>query len=321
MNSALGHAVNIGSVLLSILLLWKGADWLVEGASRIARRFNISELVIGLTLVAMGTSAPEFAVSINAALAGQSDISVGNIVGSNVFNLGFILGSCALIRPISTSRPLVYRDGGFLLLITLALLAFLYNLSLSRWEGAVLLALLVGYGILLWSRRTSLEEVEVPEEGAQNTSTAKDSAWVVVGLAMVVGGAELLVYGASGVARAFGMSDWAIGVTVVAAGTSAPEVVTSLTAALKDKHGISAGGLIGSDIFNVLGVLGLAACIRPLNMAPAGRESLILLVGMVALTVVFMRSGWRLSRTEGALLLVIAAIRWGADIMDVSLLS
>ncbi len=319
------------AVIASILLLWKGADALVDAAARIARRFNVSELVIGLTLVAAGTSAPEFAVSINAAIAGQADISVGNIVGSNIFNLGLILGLAAMIRPMLTSRALVYRDGLFLVGVTIVVATFLTDLELSRAEGIAMVAMLLAYlGALFWKRSSGMTDAELAEAGVDSDDAEEkldpstkaqifDFGIVGISLGVVVGGSQLLVYGASGIATAFGMSDWAIAVTVVAAGTSAPELVTSLTAVLKDKHGISAGGLIGSDIYNLLGVLGIASIIRPLSIDSFAKGSVYVLVGAVILVVIFMRSGWKVRRSEGALLVVIAAIRWWADLSHISL--
>ena len=304
------------AVIGATLLLWRGADTMVDAVAHIARVHNISELVIGLTLVAFGTSAPEMAVSIGAALNGQADISVGNIVGSNIFNLGIILGGCAAIRPILTSRTLVYRDGIFLLAITLALGAFISDFTLSRIEGITMFALLAAYlGFLFWRK----EPFEGEAQAHDDVWLAKKSMWVsyavaFAGLLMILLGSKLLVFGASGMARAFGLSDWVIAVTIVAAGTSAPEVVTSLTAAFKGHHGISAGGLIGSDLFNLLGVLGVAAMINPLTIASAGQSSVYVLIGMVAVVIIFMRSGWRVSRPEGLILLSVNLFRWWFDI-------
>jgi len=296
-------------IAASILGLGWGAVWLVESAARIAKRLGLSELVIGLTVVAIGTSAPEFAVTVGAALKGQADIAVGNVVGSNIFNLGFILGGVALVRAIATSRTLVVRDGGVLIGATLLLVLFLRDLTLARWEGLILMILLVAYIGFLIHRREPLEE---------ELSTGEFHWYEIVrllaGLGLVVVGGHFLVEAASGLARSFGVSEWVIGVTIVAAGTSAPELATSLVAVIRGRHGISAGNLIGSDIFNLLGVLGLAAALRPLTVDASAYGSLWLLAAMVVLVVVFlMRTGWRISRWEGALLIVINLIRWIAD--------
>lgn len=308
--SVLSWLANASGLLAAIVLLWKGADWFVDAAVRIARRFRVSDLVIGLTLVGLGTSAPEFAVSIGAALTERANISVANVVGSNVFNLGFILGGCALIAPIVTSRTLVFRDGVFLLAVTLLLAWFIRDLRFARYEGIILMSLLAAYIVFLFVRREPLDQAQTEESPAGWV----DGIWAVVGLAMILGGAHLLVETASSVARNLGVSEWAIGVTVVAAGTSAPELVTSLNAAVKSRYGISAGNLLGSDLFNLLGVLGLAATIRPLGVSAGGPMSVHVLTLMVLMVVVFMRSGWRLSRAEGGLLVGINLVRWAFEI-------
>jgi cation:H+ antiporter len=309
MGSELYLVLHLLLIAEAVVLLWKGADWFVDGAVRIARRLQVSDLVIGLTLVGLATSAPEFAVSVRAALSGHSNISAANVVGSNIFNLGFILGGCAAIRPIATSRSLVYRDGVFLVSVTLLLTFFARDLNFGRGEGAFLIGLLVVYLLALFLKKEPLEEVSA----ADKLATGKDVAIAAVGFVLIILGGELLVSSSIVVARAFGMSEWAIGVTVVAAGTSAPELVTSLNAAVKGRYGISAGNLIGSDLFNLLGVLGLAAFLRPLNIDPAGQTSLLVLIGMVVLVVIFLRSGWRMSRLEGSILVLINVVRWVFD--------
>lgn len=302
-------ALNILIIAVSIVTLWWGAVWVVEGAARIARRLGMSELVIGLTVVAIGTSAPEFAVTVGAALKSQADISVGNVIGSNIFNLGFILGGVALVRAIATSRTLVVRDGGVLIGTTLLLLVFLNDLTLARWEGLILLGLLIIYLAFLIHRREPIEE-ETPIGEFHWYEIPR----LLAGLGLVVAGGHYLVEAASGLARLAGISEWVIGVTIVAAGTSAPELATSLVAVIRGRHGISAGNLIGSDIFNLLGVLGLAAALRPMRVDASAYGSVWLLAAMVLLVVVFlMRTGWRISRWEGALLVVINLIRWVMD--------
>lgn len=300
--------LNAVFLLAAIGILWKGADLLVDSASRIAVRFGVSDLVIGLTIVAFGTSAPEMAVSVSAALKGQSDISVGNIVGSNIFNLGFILGTVALIRAITTSQRLVYRDGVFMIAVTFLLLFLFRDLTLSRAEGVLMLVLLGAYVLALLLKKEPLEE-----DITQEKATWRDGLLLPLSLLAVVFGGHLLVESASALARVAGISEWVIGVTIIAGGTSAPEMAASIAAALKGKHGMSAGNLLGSDIFNILGILGVAAVLRPLAINPAALDSLYMLSGMVILVVVFLRTGWVLSRAEGAILLLIGLARWVAD--------
>mgnify|MGYP001546099810 CR=1 FL=1 len=310
-NSAVLNIVfNIVLLLISIGLLWKGADFLVESASRIAEKFGISDLVIGLTVVAFGTSAPEFAVTINAALKQESNISVGNIVGSNIFNLGFILGSVAIVKSIQSTKRLVYRDGVFMILITFLLLFFFYDLHLAAYEGIILISLLAIYLMFLFIKKEPIEEEIIHEQ-----ATWKDSLILPLSIAAVVIGGHFLVDSSRFLAKTAGISDWVIGVTIVAAGTSAPEMATSLTAVLKGKHGMSAGNLIGSDLFNILGVLGLAGLLNPMKILPEAYSSLMMLSGMVIIVVIFLRTGWKLSRIEGMILVGIGISRW---IMDFS---
>jgi cation:H+ antiporter len=303
-------ALDIVIVVLSILALWKGAEWVIESASRIGRKLGLSDLLIGLTIVAFGTSAPEFAVTIAAALRGQGDISVGNVVGSNIFNLGFVLGGVAVVRAISTTKTLVFRDGIFLICITLLLRLFVNDLNVSNFEGSILVALLLIYlGYLLWKK----EELH-KDEIATGEAAWSDVPMLLGGLAMIVGGGHYLVESASNLARFFGVSEWVIGVTIVAAGTSAPEMATSMVAVLKGRYGISIGNLIGSDIFNLLGVLGVATLLNPvMTVDNAAKTSITILIVMVTVVVVFMRTDWRVARWEGGLLVVVNLIRWWLD--------
>lgn len=300
---------NLLLVGISIVLLWKCSDWLVESAARLGRRLGFSELTTGLVIVSICTSAPEFAVSVMASLQGKDDISVGNVVGSNIFNLGIILGLCTLIRPMVTDRRLVLRDGLILIATTLLLVWMLHDGELARWEAALLLAGLGGYVAMLVLGKQELEEA-LPDD----PMTWRDPLWLLAGVVGVVGGGELLVLGASDLARMAGVSEWAIAVTIVAGGTSTPELAASLRAALSGRASMSIGNLVGSDIFNMLGVLGAAGLIRPMSIATDAHSSLIMLVAMCGLVVLFMRTGWRLSRWEGAVLLVAALVRWGFDL-------
>ena len=306
------------TVIATILVVGKGALWIVEGAVRISKHLGISELVVGLTVVAFGTSAPEFAVTLLAAFSDQGDISVGNIVGSNIFNLGFILGGCAAVRAIPITPTLLWRDGAFLAGGTILLsLQIGLGLRLTRGEATLLLFLLLVYLIYLFQKRSmGPEGVAVPSELALRTrsrSIPGEVKVLVLGLVCVVGGSHLLVDSASALAGAFGMSEWVIGVTIVAAGTSAPEFATSLVGVLRGRYALSAGNLIGSDIFNLFGVLGVAGMLRPLEVDPAARISLAALSAMVFMVLVMMRIGWRISRLEGLLLATVALVRWGGD--------
>ena len=292
-------------VLVCVGVIAKGATWLVDSASKIAKRLGISELVIGLTILALGTSAPEFAVSILAALKGVGNIAIGNIVGSNIFNLGFILGGTAIIHSLKTSRILIVRDGFFLLFGTFILLFFLWDLTLTKFEGGVLFSLLILYLGYLYVKREPLETKQV-----MGKMYWWDPLMLIGGLAMVLVGAHFMVESAINLARYMGVSEWVIGATVIAAGTSAPEFATSLAAALRSRYGMSVGNLIGSDIFNLFGVLGVAGILNNITVSLDARMHLVFLSLMVALVLVFMRTGWVVSRREGYILVMVGLVRW-----------
>ena len=301
-------------VLVSIIMLWKGAEWLVDSAAEIAHTLHVSDLVIGLTVVAFGTSAPEFAVTISAAFSGQSEISIGNVIGSNIFNLGFILGGTAVIRPISTSPKLFNRDGLYLLISTSIIFFMFFGLdgwtpndAYSKTEGGFLFLMLIGYILYLFLKKEPVEETH------PHSATWLSYIYFIVGLISIVAGGHLMVTHASNVARYLGVSDWIIAVTIVAAGTSAPELATSITAALKGRHGIALGNLIGSDLFNLLGVLGLAGIINPTMIEQEIYFSVFNLIMMVGLVLLMIRTNWRISRIEGGILVAINMIRWYFD--------
>jgi cation:H+ antiporter len=292
-------------VLVCVGVIAKGAAWLVDSASKIAKRLGISELVIGLTILALGTSAPEFAVSILAALKGSGNIAIGNIVGSNIFNLGFILGGTAIIHSLKTSRIVIVRDGFFLLFGTFILLFFLWDLTLTKFEGGILFSLLILYLSYLYVKRESLDMEQPVDE-----MNWRDPLALIGGLIMVLLGAHFMVESAINLARYMGVSEWVIGATVIAAGTSAPEFATSLTAALRSRYGMSVGNLIGSDIFNLFGVLGVAGILNNIPVSLDARMHLVFLSLMVALVLVFMRTGWVVSRREGYILVMVGLVRW-----------
>jgi cation:H+ antiporter len=302
-------------VIITVAGLWFGGTWIVNSAARIARRLGLSELVIGLTIVAIGTSAPEFAVTIVAALEGKENISVSNVIGSNIFNLGFILGGVAIVSAIATTRKLVRREGSMVIISTLLLLLFLRDLRLAAWEGILLILTLTGYVVYVLT--TSKLEDEDAQEAMGELPTG-DFRWpdiptLIGGLATILISGHFLVQSASDIARQLGLSEWVIGVTIVAAGTSAPELATSLIGVLRGRHGISLGNLIGSDLFNLMGVLGLAALMHPMTVASDAYGSLFLLTGLSVVVVVMMRSGFRISRLEGVFLVLINLVRWVAD--------
>ncbi len=300
--------IDLTIIIICLTGLWIGSDWIVEGAVNLSRKLGISELIIGLTIVSIGTSAPEFGVTILSVLKGYDNISVGNIVGSNIFNLGFILGSVAIVHPIKTSRTLVRRDGTVLIIATFSLLIFMMDFHLSFVEGAILLCFLIMYVSYLFSCRESLlSEI--------STMIFKwyHPLQMFAGLVFILLSSHFLINSAVSTARMLGISEWVIGVTIIAVGTSLPELVTSIRAVLEGHPGLSAGNLVGSDIFNLLGVLGLAAVMKPMTVSAEAYGSLYLLCGVVIIVVIMMRTGWIVSRREGLLLVLISMVRWVMD--------
>jgi cation:H+ antiporter len=300
-------------LVLSAVLLWQGANWIVDSAAAIARKFHMSELVIGLTVVAFGTSAPEFLVSVTATLKGMGDISLSNIVGSNIFNLGLILGLMALIKPVLTHKTLVYRDGLLLWCITILVLLLSLHLFMGRIAGIILVSILFGYiGLLIFLGRKQFMEYDLP---TQRAATWKDYPLLVAGFIFVSLGGQFMVDSATFLAEFMGVSRWVIGVTIVAAGTSLPELITCLAASMRGKNDMLLGNLLGSDFFNFAGVLGMTCILRPLEISPSALPSMYALVTMVFVVLIFMRTGWKVTRLEGALLIIINLGRWMRDFM------
>jgi len=303
-------------VLATFFAIAIGAKYVVDSAAGLAQRAGVSPLVVGLTIVAFGTSAPEFGVTLVAAFQDQPSISVGNIVGSNIFNLGFILGSAALLVAIPTDALLVWRDA--LVLVGSTLLLYLVvglDLYLDWMDGAALFIMLIAYLALVWRGRRLgasqfLDDAELP---GPTKRPWREAAFLLAGLLLVGLASHFLIGSATSLARAFGVSEWAIAVTVVAAGTSVPELATTLAGVARGHMAISLGNVIGSDIFNVLGVLGVAGMLHPMPLDAAARPSLLALSGMVVVVMVMMRSGWRVSRWEGVTLLMLATLRWVLD--------
>lgn len=308
-------AVDVLVLIASLVVLGFAAHYLVGSSVRIARHFRMSEVLIGLTLVAWGTSAPEIAVSVVAALNGHGDLSVGNVIGSNIFNLGFILGLVALCYPQPIGRKMVYRDGVVLFLTTMLVLSFVWDFEVTFLEGFILLALLAAYSIYLFVKKDvePLEEVEEIVAGGKYEK-AKDIFIFLASLAILVKTSDYTVEAATNIAKTFGISDWAIGATIVAAGTSLPEVATSVMATLKRKFSIAVGNVVGSDIFNALGIIGVSSVIAPLHLEgkntvfgfPDFIFSQLMLIATLVLILIFMRTRWQISRVEGGTLFIIA---------------
>ena len=292
-------------------LLWKGADWLVAAAARLARGLGMSDLTIGLTVVALGTSLPEFVVTLLSAFEGEAEIAVGNVVGSNIFNTGLILGICAIAWGLTIPRVLPRRDVAVLSLGTCGLLLYLSDLVLGRWEGLVMFIALVIYVVCVFMF-SGVEDFDIDEVPAGRPRRV-DVFWLTAGLACVGVGAHLLVQGALGIAALAGVPHWLVGVTVVAAGTSLPELVTSIAAARHGHVGMIAGNVVGSDAFNLLGVLGLAAFIHPLSVERLVIPGIWMMLA-ACLVLWVLCAATKLRRPAGIVLVTIALARWAYEI-------
>ena len=351
--------VQLGILAVSVLGLWIGARLLVDSVIRLARRVGLSELTIGLTVVAAGTSTPELVVTAGAAMNGLGPIAVGNVVGSNVYNLAFILGVVAVIRFLPVERTLLRRDGVVLVASTLLGAFVLFDLRVSRLEGVLLVGSFLAYTTyLLWTGRSS-ESSDPPsaDAAASEPDTApaangeaesggrdgrsmtdrndtrtrtrggiavpattavtervsfrgRDVLLLVVGLAIVLFSGDTLVTTASALARGAGVSESVIGGTIVAAGTSTPEFAVSLVAIQQNRLGVSIGNVVGSNIFNLLGVLGVGAVVRPLEFGGQLLETVAWLVVLTLVMAAALWTGRRLSRAEGALFTLSEIARW-----------
>jgi len=302
--------LDIAYIVIGLAGLVMGGDMLVRGAVALARGFGVSPLIIGLTLVGFGTSTPELLTSLQAALAGSPGIAIGNIVGSNTGNILLILGLAALIAPVAVAPEALRRDGAVMLLATLACLGAVLGGGLGLGTGAALVAGLVAYlgaTLLIERRRTSAAAAMYAQE-AEVLPAARGAAWragliALAGMAATLLGARFLVDGAIELAARLGMSEAVIGLTIVAIGTSMPELVTSVIAARKGHGDVAFGNIVGSNIFNILGILGLTALVHPLAVPESiVRFDIWVMVASAVVLIVFARTGWRVGRREGAAL-------------------
>ena len=298
---------------LGMFLLVKGADWFVDGSSKIAKALKIPSLIIGLTLVSMGTSAPEASVSINSALNGLSDMSMGNVVGSNVFNTLFILGLSAVIAPLAISSEMKKYDIPIMLGVYAVLMTFAFvcsPLRLEWWEGLVMLLLFVAYMAFLIVRAkksgtgesTKQEAGELAAQGSLSTPIWKSVVYAIVGLAAIIFGGDLVVDNAALIATELGMSEVLVGLTIVAVGTSLPELVTSVVASIKKENDIAVGNVIGSNIFNVIFILGFSSILSPLTLAQATWVDMAVMLGSGAAVLLIALCGKNMKKWQGAVL-------------------
>lgn len=344
-------AINIVLLVLGVIIVLKGADWLTDGAVNIATRFGVSQMVIGLTIVAMGTSMPEFCVSMVSALKGTPDLAVGNVVGSNTFNTLLIVGCSALVAPIMVKRSSVKRDIPFAVVASLLMLLFCLDGAIGRVDAAVLFAgfCLFMFVTLKYAKTTEGPAAAVATSGAATTiaiseaSTSETSApkapvyqttaheassseasqasgtsmlkavvMLVVGLLCLIAGSNMFVDNASFVASSLGVSDAVIGLTIVAGGTSMPELATSMVSAKKGNSDIAIGNVIGSNVFNILMIIGITGLVKPMHIAGITTLDLIMMLTSMLLMWFFCRTTYKVKRWEGAVLTIVylAYLTW-----------
>ena len=349
-------AINIVLLVLGVIIVLKGADWLTDGAVNIATRFGVSQMVIGLTIVAMGTSMPEFCVSMVSALKGTPDLAVGNVVGSNTLNTLLIVGCSALVAPIMVKRSSVKRDIPFAVVASLLMLLFCLDGAIGRVDAAVLFA---GFCLFMFvtlkyaktteehaatvatsgaatataiseastsqasSSEASSSETSAPEASSSETSAPKASqasgtsmlkavVMLVVGLLCLIAGSNMFVDNASFVASSLGVSDAVIGLTIVAGGTSLPELATSMVSAKKGNSDIAIGNVIGSNVFNILMIIGITGLVKPMHIAGITTLDLIMMLASMLLMWFFCRTTYKVKRWEGAVLTIVylAYLTW-----------
>ena len=293
-----------------LVLLYFGADWLVQGAVTLALHLGLSPLIVGLTVVALGTSVPEALVSVQAAIGHQGGIALGNVIGSNILNIALILGLSAFFNPLKVDSHLVKADVPLLAGATFMLVVLLEDFHISRMEGGFLLLCIVGYvaGNIMTVKRTSPEEnkiegVEVPEDHSKNLW--RDISFLFIGLIALAFGSNFLVTGAVDLARIFGLSEALIGLTIVSIGTGTPEMATALMAAYRKRADLAIGNAVGSNLFNIMFVLGIAALVAPLDGKGISSIDLYVMLGVTILLLPTVWTGRILDRKEGFLFLAI----------------
>lgn len=291
-------------LILGFVLLIKGADFFVDGASSIAHILKIPSVVIGLTVVAMGTSAPEASVSIAAGIAGNSDISLGNIIGSNIFNLLMVIGISAVVYPVVSQKDIIGRDMWWNIGASAALFALILDGEISRIEGVLLLLGMTVYLIIVI--RNALK-TRITDQADAEMSLSKSIIALVLGLAAIIAGGNMVVDNAELIAKSWGMSDTLVGLTIVAVGTSLPELVTSLTAARKGDSGIALGNAVGSCLFNIMFILGLASVLTPIHAAAELVTDTGIMIAASVIMLVLALSGRKTNRKEGLLCVLLYA--------------
>lgn len=300
--------LNIFLLLVGFALLIKGADVFVDGAADLAKKLGIPSLVVGLTIVAMGTSAPELAVSVSASVRGANALSVSNVIGSNIFNLIVVLGFCALFKPVGVTKELLKRDYPVCIGATVIFLIFLFfGGDITRFEAAVLVILMIGY--IAWTVRSALKSRTHDDDKAEDFSAIKCGLSIVFGAAAIVFGGDMVVDNAEEIGAASGMSEALIGLTICAIGTSLPELVTSIVAAKKGQTDMAVGNVVGSNIFNILFILGISGSISPILINQAKVFNTLIdcaiCLGVSILAYIFCFTAKKLVRWEGVVFLAL----------------
>ncbi len=306
--------LNVVLLLVGFVALIKGADFFVEGSAAVAKKLHVPGVIIGLTIVAMGTSAPELAVSISAGLTGSNEIAISNVIGSNIFNLIVVLGVCAVMAPVAVDKSIMKRDFPFSIAITLLLAVFISDMILtgksvitdtqaraggiSRWEALIFIILFAGY--ILITVRSAIKNRQTQQEEIEDMSGIKCAVYILGGIAAVVIGGQLVVNSAREIALFCGMSETLVGLTIVAIGTSLPELVTSIVASSKGQNGMAVGNVVGSNIFNILLILGVSSFIHPISVGMFSLIDICILLVMNVCVFIFATTGKKINRYEGA---------------------
>lgn len=298
--------LNILFIVIGIVLVLWGADRLTDGAVAVAEKMKMPQIVIGLTIVAMGTSMPEFCVSLISALKGTSDLAVGNIVGSNIFNTLLIVGVSALVAPMSIMKTTVRKDIPFALVASALLLIMCLDGDISRIDAAILFVMFLIF-MYITLRGAKAQGTDVEEKEKKPMATWLSVVWILVGLACLIGGSNLFVDGATAVATKLGVSEAVIGLTIVAGGTSLPELATSVVSARKGNSGIAIGNVLGSNVFNILAILGLTGVISPMTLKGITMTDLSMMVISIILIWLFSFTKYKIERWEGAILTAVFA--------------
>ena len=293
--------LNILFIVIGIVLVLWGADRLTDGAVAVAEKMKMPQIVIGLTIVAMGTSMPEFCVSLISALKGTSDLAVGNIVGSNIFNTLLIVGVSALVAPMSIMKTTVRKDIPFALVASALLLIMCLDGDISRIDAAILFVMFLIF-MYITLRGAKVQGTDLEEKEKKSMGTWLSVVWILVGLACLIGGSNLFVDGATAVATKLGVSEAFIGLTIVAGGTSLPELATSVVSARKGNSGIAIGNVLGSNVFNILAILGLTGVISPMTLKGITMTDLSMMVISIILIWLFSFTKYKIERWEGAIL-------------------